>query len=123
MFYIDSYTLDGYDKYCKACRAKYRATHKAEAKAYNKKYARRNQLKHQYGMSIVDYKLLLKKQENKCAICSTHKNKLDRILCVDHNHQTGLVRGLLCYKCNAALGAFKDNVSIIKRAIKYLEKN
>ena len=42
---------------------------------------------------------------------------------VDHNHETGVVRGILCRKCNKALGGFGDDISIIKKAFNYLEGN
>lgn len=46
-----------------------------------------------------------------------HKSKL----VVDHCHDTGIVRGLLCHNCNRALGLFKDKIEVLKNAIKYLE--
>ena len=57
-------------------------------------------------------------QKNRCAIC---KNNVK--LCVDHDHKTNIIRGLLCRSCNAGMGQFKDSVSVIKEAIKYLEIN
>lgn len=88
--------------------------------------AKRNQdLMEKYNMTIEDYNSLLESQNGKCAICgkdncgrSDHK-----YLYVDHNHQTGKVRGLLCASCNAGLGQFKDNISYLKNAVKYLEDN
>lgn len=52
----------------------------------------------------------------KCEICDDNF-----AIATDHNHQTGKVRGKLCYRCNRALGAFKDNLQILKNAVYYLE--
>jgi hypothetical protein len=76
--------------------------------------------KYQYGISFKEYEEILKNQNNVCAICG---NKTDRNLCVDHNHETGEVRGLLCLDCNSALGHFKDNKKYLNNAIKYLNSN
>lgn len=74
-------------------------------------------LKTKYGLSYEDYLVILEKQNNKCAICGvTPTRRLD----VDHNHETGKVRGLLCPKCNRALGSFNDNIVYLSRAIEYL---
>lgn len=76
-------------------------------------------LKTMYGISVHDYRYLLQKQRHKCAICK----KWDRWrrLDVDHDHKTGHVRGLLCNKCNTALGSFQTSVVILERAIAYVK--
>jgi len=53
-----------------------------------------------YGISEDYYNILYKNQDGKCLICKEKRNKL----CIDHDHITGEVRGLLCIKCNAMLG-------------------
>ena len=68
-----------------------------------------------------DYFLLVEKQENRCAICNRHRSELTYDLCVDHDHITGKIRGLLCHKCNCGLGIFKDNVEILQKSINYLQ--
>lgn len=72
-------------------------------------------------MTYDDFKQMLKKQDNKCAICGKEETK--RRMSVDHCHKTGKVRGLLCQLCNTSLGGFKDDVAILKKAIKYLSIN
>lgn len=62
-------------------------------------------------------------QDGKCAICGKGPGGMSNTkkrLVVDHNHKTGKIRGLLCGSCNIGLGHFKDNVEILKSAIKYL---
>lgn len=48
-------------------------------------------------------------------------NNINKVLCVDHNHKTGEIRGLLCGLCNSGIGHFKDKIKLLKKAIKYLE--
>jgi len=67
-----------------------------------------------------DYNLLYNQQNCECAIC--HKKVTDRKLSVDHDHKTGLLRGLLCTKCNWALGLFCDSAENLRSAVEYLEK-
>jgi hypothetical protein len=55
-----------------------------------------------------------------CAICS-EKAPEHKSLCVDHNHKTGKIRGLLCGNCNLMIGLVKDNPTILRHAITYLE--
>ena len=102
----------------------------------NKAYYSRNrtkqlnkdtQLKKVYGISIEDYKQLFKKQNGVCAICNEPEtqvhNKTKQVLnlCVDHDHDTGFVRGLLCKKCNMALGLLQDSSELLQTATNYLK--
>jgi len=89
-------------------------------KAYQE-YRRNIELKYLFGITLEDYNNLKKKQNYKCAICDTEKSSEGRDFHVDHCHTTGKVRGLLCSRCNTALGSFKDSIDTLKRAIKYLE--
>lgn len=96
----------------------------------NKKYREINKLKlskqrisNRYNISIKEYEFLLKSQKNKCAICGISQNKCLKKLGVDHDHSTKKVRGLLCGNCNRALGLFKDSISSLEEAIKYLQKS
>lgn len=76
---------------------------------------------HRYGMDANDYFALLESQGGACAICRKLPKKTRR-LCVDHCHSTGHVRGLLCDRCNGALGSFGDSVEVLMTAIRYLER-
>ena len=66
---------------------------------------------------------LLETQNNACAICGINADDLTQGLCVDHNHETNQVRGLLCNACNLGLGQFRDSVVFLSCAIEYLEKH
>jgi hypothetical protein len=70
-----------------------------------------------YGLSLADYRALEKRQGNACAIC----RKVTRALCIDHCHVTGRVRGLLCRRCNSALGFYADDQRLLRAALAYLQ--
>jgi hypothetical protein len=77
-----------------------------------------------FNITLEEYNELLKKQNYKCAICNGYEiSYRNEVLSVDHNHNTGEIRGLLCNTCNRALGLFKDNENLLKNAIKYLKQN
>jgi len=78
-------------------------------------------LRKQYGISLEQYNQMLEEQKGACKICSVPSEQLSRALCVDHCHATGKIRGLLCDTCNRSLGLLKDNVSVLRAAVKYLE--
>jgi len=77
-------------------------------------------LKQDYGITIEDYNSLLNLQDGVCAICK--QESLDKNLAVDHDHTTGEIRGLLCQKCNQAIGLLKESPDLIMNAYEYLEK-
>lgn len=84
---------------------------------------RRYNIKQRYGIEEADYQRMIIEQEQCCAICGRHvlnQTKKNR-LCIDHDHKTGKVRGLLCGGCNAHL-AVLENKGFIKEAIRYLER-
>ena len=57
-------------------------------------------LQSKYGMSLKQYNAQLKAQKNSCAMCGKHKSNYTKSLSVDHNHKSGLTRGIVCYYCN-----------------------
>ena len=61
-----------------------------------------------YGIMPEEYDRLYKEQGGRCSICGIHQSKLKKALGVDHDHDTKLIRGLLCYKCNLGIGYFSD---------------
>lgn len=73
-------------------------------------------------IELMEYQLMLESQNGLCAICNSPP-KANLRLAVDHDHQTGRVRGLLCNRCNLALGAFHDSSVYLLRAISYLERS
>jgi hypothetical protein len=72
-----------------------------------------------YKLTSEHYARLLLAQDGKCAIC-LQPCRSRTLLCVDHDHDTGAVRGLLCSRCNAGLGQFQDSPDVLARARAYL---
>lgn len=84
-------------------------------------------LTRRFGISLVDYEDMFEAQGGKCAICdqpeTQKRNGVVKALAVDHNHETGKVRGLLCTDCNTGIGNLKDSLDVLKAAIAYLEQH
>jgi len=100
----------------KECQAKYR-------KSLTKDDIKNTKLKHAYGITLDEYNKMFADQSGCCAICSIHQSEVKVSLVVDHCHTTGAIRGLLCSPCNLAIGTFKDNITTLQNAIKYLGGN
>lgn len=115
---------DGLNNRCIECTLEYnRERYKLKSeklvqwqKNYQLKNGRKITLK-QYGLTEETYNDLLVDQNYCCKICN---KKPDYNLYVDHNHETGQVRGLLCLQCNTALGNFYDDIGLLQKAIEYL---
>ncbi len=80
-----------------------------------------------YGITLKQYNEILELQNGVCAICKQSETAADnnktRPLCVDHDHETNAIRGLLCMKCNVAISFMGDNSDILSSAMSYLHKN
>lgn len=75
-----------------------------------------------YGLSVSEFDAMFAAQGGVCAICRQECNRSSSTrLCVDHNHATAKVRGLLCFQCNVGLGKFKDTPSLLRTAADYIE--
>lgn len=87
----------------------------------------REKLLASYGLSVSDYDRMLAEQGGVCAICGRPENRTHHVtgrafnLSVDHDHETGKVRGLLCTRCNKAVGALGDSHESIQRVVEYLK--
>jgi len=84
----------------------------------NKECYQNSQLKYLYGIGLKKVKEMKKKQKGRCLICLTSFRK--KTPQVDHDHKTGKIRGLLCGKCNRALGLLGDNPTILRTAYEYI---
>jgi hypothetical protein len=85
---------------------------------------RLNNLKHRYNMSMEDVVNMLESQDYKCVICNTELLELDsKHVHIDHCHEEGHNRGILCMSCNLGLGFFKDNPESLTRAGLYVIEN
>jgi hypothetical protein len=107
-------------EHLKSWRKDWYSKNKKRVKEYQKEYRAHNKfekyrkIKEKYGLSKEDYEYLLEIQDYCCAICKKEKD-----LCIDHCHQTGRIRGLLCRRCNSVLGQF-DNKDLYKATMEYL---
>lgn len=70
-----------------------------------------------YGITLAEKEAMVKRQDGRCAIC----RRKAKTLCVDHDHDTGFVRGLLCFRCNQALGFFSDSIQSLNKAVDYMD--
>jgi len=85
-----------------------------------KRRERAGHLKRKYGITIEQYDELLAGQGGGCAICG-REPRPDISLHLDHDHESGQLRGILCFRCNNALGDFDDDLGLLRAAIRYLE--
>lgn len=123
-----SQTRDGLQSQCKECaRAAARASSKKkytnpclEFQANLAQVKRAESYKRKYGWDITNYEQQLEKQGGCCAICGTSDPKRNGMFHIDHCHDTGKVRGLLCGHCNIGIGNLKDDPLLLARAIDYL---
>jgi hypothetical protein len=121
---------------CKCCNCKLEKTYFTRLQIVNANYLCKScvislndthQLK-KFGLTKEKYNVILKQQNNACAICNTKTSQVSKNnticrLAVDHDHKTGKVRGLLCGSCNRALGLLKDSISNLQNAISYLKES
>lgn len=123
--------VSGLTSYCKPCHKQYRSENRErdrlklqekryadpeKYREYDRRHSRTKTLK-KYGLTDQQFAELAKLQNGQCKICD--KIPKDRLV-VDHNHDTGVIRGLLCRQCNAAIGLLGDNIEGVQRAWSYL---
>lgn len=100
---------------------KNRAYHRKKWKQYsnkNKQKIRGKNFQDRYGIGLEEYDAMKAQQDGKCGVCKESRH----VLYVDHCHSTGVVRGLLCQKCNTGIGMLRDSIKLLRSAVKYLEK-
>jgi uncharacterized protein YlaI len=142
-FHIERRASDGHFYICKKCRNKTdrkryssNLTIKERKRLSDKKYRdkfpekyrevkRKATLKFKYGITAEEWNDIYNRQNGKCAICDKHQSEFNHRLCVDHDHVSQEVRGLLCDECNFLVGKFECELltdTIYKNIIKYLKK-
>ena len=147
-FHKDKSKKDGHVYICKRCRRPLthaynvasRERRAARSTAWKKAYSERGavarrrwkkahpervrdtNLRVAYGISLADYNETLKEQDNGCAICGKTSVEEGKRLSVDHDHETGQIRGLLCMHCNLGLGWFMHDLELLGNATAYLEQ-
>jgi hypothetical protein len=114
----------------KEYQKKYRERNREKAKATSQEWrdtehGRNKMLLNKYGITLNQYNELLEKQLHACAICKEPESQTNwgktKRLAVDHCHNTGRVRGLLCQRCNTTLGRYEDDPYVWENFVAYLE--
>ena len=105
--------------WCKKCEVISVREHQKRNPQKYKNISRNSDLTTKYGITLEQYNELYLAQEGKCCICKEYFESL----VVDHNHESTVVRGLLCPACNFMLGHAKDNIEILSNAIIYLTES
>jgi len=120
-------------KKCRECDKIWRTKNRDKLLTYAKEYNakdpikekerhRAKSLKKNTGATVEQYNQMFTNQNGNCAICNRNQSEFPIRLAVDHCHNTGKIRGLLCMLCNTALGRFNDDAEMILKAYKYLSK-
>jgi len=127
-FYERKDAQGGYRSICKPCHnsdglKRYRKNGGSEAR---KKITYKWNIKNLYNLETEDFNNMYEEQGGKCLICDTELRNVFKEIegsktVVDHCHDTEQVRGLLCGTCNSGIGLLKDDIELLKKAIKYLE--
>ena len=110
-------------KDCKACTKKRTKEYSNNNKDYYKEYYQNHHLLTTYGITLEDYDKIKEEQGGKCKICGIEEKHVTfSRFHVDHCHETDVIRGLLCSKCNQAIGLLQDNPNFCREAANYLEE-
>lgn len=118
-YYSKKGSKDGKDYRCKHCHSVMQKRYRKLNPEKFKRQHRAEKLKRLYGMSLEEYDRRVQEQSGKCAVCDKQP---ESNLCVDHDHTTQQVRGLLCSPCNRAIGLLGDNTEGLTKALTYLGK-
>lgn len=103
----------------RAAQARWRERHRDRHAAQT----RAAKLRSKYGLSIEDFERIAAIQGDRCALCRTDTPGGRGSWHVDHDHETGAIRGLLCMRCNRAIGMFEDSTDLLELAIRYLRES
>lgn len=127
-FYLRSVKGKRVAALCIECSRAKSSEWKAANRNADRTHVRAALIKSKYGISLQDYDAMIAIQNGKCAICGEAESIRSKLkkddtpvrLSIDHDHETGEVRGLLCRRCNAGIGCFRDDPKIIRSALLYL---
>ena len=112
--YRDTHHTPEFMEKQRAAGRRWYAAHKDEARASHRK--------RKYGLTSEEYDTMFKTQGGRCAICGEDQDNMPYKLDVDHDHNTGKVRGLLCHSCNLILGSARDRIDLLYQAATYLDR-
>ena len=115
------------DKECPSCQDVYTPVAPSQKYCSDKCRGKNSYYQRNYGLTEAQYEDKKKEQDYKCKICGQegfcigNKNHTEKLV-VDHDHESGQVRDLLCHNCNRALGLLQDSVIIADSALQYLKR-
>lgn len=112
---------DGLHCWCRPCTLEYNRAYIKRNPEENRERARRSRVKARYGITWQQRDQLIEEQDGKCAVCGDEFRN-PKATHIDHCHDSGRVRGILCEGCNLGLGSFKDDPRRLLNAVAYLEK-
>ncbi len=118
-FYV--YKARKIQRVCKECDKAHRRKAARKYRVRETTAQRKWQIKNTYGLTLEQYDQMFEEQSGVCKTCGK-VNRDGRRLYIDHNHETGKVRGLLCHRCNSLLGFVKDDTAILQNIIAYLKE-
>lgn len=121
-FHTHKTSLDRRYARCKTCRGQYTSARRRDPGEGDK--WRNNSLRFRYGISLAEYNTMWDAQNGRCAICKRLESEIgsSKRLSVDHNHETGRVRMLLCNGCNSLIGYADEDISRLENAAQYLRE-
>ena len=119
-FHRHPQTQDGRKTRCRDCQKIYMNEYRSRPEVSLRK--RQLHLKNSYNLTVEQWDIMYINQKGKCLICNKHSTTLSKNLRVDHCHETGEVRGLLCDGCNTGIGLLEENTDTLRGAIAYLNK-
>lgn len=117
-FHAHATAPDRHQSRCKPCAVEIAMRWNKEHPEAFRRNARTHKLRKEYGITQAEYEAMVERQKGACAVCR-RPPKTGR-LHIDHDHDSGKVRGLLCMPCNSFLGKISEDVVILKRAVAYL---
>lgn len=125
-FYKDKKSKSGLCTYCKLCMKKYVQSgsgliskKKGSKKYRNSKKGRESYYQRIFNITLKQYDEMFERQKGVCEMCG-RINKYGHRLCVDHNHETGEIRTLLCHHCNTLVGWIENNPGLCKKVMDYI---
>lgn len=119
--YTEETRARGREYYTRDLEKKRRQARESHARCRDKRWATR--LLKEYGVSAEQYNTILETQGGVCAICGAAPHGKRKRLAVDHDHNTGRVRGLICGRCNVAIGMSGDSPETLRAAAAYIERS
>jgi hypothetical protein len=112
----------GFYPWCKPCQRDDQKRRHRERREADPLYVRRESLRRRYGLTLEQYDTMLEEQEGLCPCGRDAERSTHGVLAVDHDHDTGIVRGLTCTRCNRVIGMVGDDPAVLRALADYLER-